>query len=77
MAVLEAEVSPKLLTYEDYLAEGVVYGRYDIIDGVRCLHAKPNAAASGDCRLNIYKSFRAYQRRDQMWPGPLWRRVMC
>ncbi len=35
MALAEAEVAVKVLTYEQYLAEGQVAGFYDIIDGVR------------------------------------------
>ncbi len=35
MSVAVREVTPPLLTYEDYLAEGEVNQRYDIIDGVR------------------------------------------
>ncbi len=61
MAVLEADVAPKLLTYESYLSEGVVYGRYDIIDGVR--HFMPNPTPlHQEFAGNIYELLRAWQR---------------
>lgn len=34
-----AVTAPPLLTYEDYLAEGEVFKRYDIVDGVRIFTA--------------------------------------
>ena len=64
MAVLEAEISPKLLTYEDYLTEGVVYGRYDIIDGVRYFMPNPTPLHQ-EIALNIAEMFRAYQRQTK------------
>jgi Uma2 family endonuclease len=35
MALAREELEPRLLTYEDYLAEGEVMARYDILDGER------------------------------------------
>ena len=41
MALAEAEIAPKLLTYADYMAEGEINRRYDIIDGVRIFMSNP------------------------------------
>lgn len=65
MAVLEAEVTPKLLTYEDYLSEGVVYGRYDIIDGVRQFMPNPTPLHQ-DLAGAIYELLRAWQRQTRI-----------
>ncbi len=65
MAVLEAEIAPELLTYEDYLSEGVVYGRYDIIDGVR--HFMPNPTPlHQEIAGAIYELLRAWQRKTRL-----------
>lgn len=65
MAVLEAEVSLKLLTYEDYLSEGVVYGRYEIIDGVR--HFMPNPTPlHQEIAGTIYELLRDWQRQTRL-----------
>ncbi len=64
MAVLEAEVSPKLLTYEEYLNEGIVYGRYEIIDGVR--HFMPNPTPlHQEIALTIAENLRLWQRQTK------------
>ena len=65
MAVLEAEVSPKLLTYEDYLNEGVVYGRYDIIDGVRYFMPNPTPLHQ-EIALTIAEHLRIWQRQTKL-----------
>src|SRR4051812_38051831 len=41
MALARQELSPPPMTYEEYLAEGEVLERYDIIDGVRIHMADP------------------------------------
>ena len=38
MAVAAQQVEPKILTFEDYLLEGEINQRYDIIDGVRVFY---------------------------------------
>lgn len=72
MALAEAEVIPKRLTYEDYLAEGVVYGRYEIIDGVR--HFMPNPTPLHQViTFNIAALLNTYQRnskRGRMFIAP-------
>ena len=42
LATVATLAPPKLLTYQDYLTEGEVNRRYDIIDGVRHDMASPN-----------------------------------
>ena len=64
MAVLEAEIAPKLLTYEDYLSEGVVYGRYEIIDGVRRFMPNPTPLHQ-EIAMTISEFLRAWQRRTK------------
>lgn len=64
MAVLESEIAPKLLTYEDYLSEGVVYGRYEIIDGVR--HFMPNPTPlHQEIAMTISEFLRAWQKKTK------------
>ena len=65
MAIAEQFISQKLLTYEDYLTEGVVYGRYDIIDGERITMASPTDGHQ-DIVGNIYELLRVYQRRARI-----------
>lgn len=54
----------KLLTYEDYLTEGVVYGRYDIIDGVRTFMPNPTPLHQ-IISVNILEGFLVYQRQSR------------
>ena len=49
---------PKLLTYEDYLTEGEINLRYDIIDGVRIFMPSPTENHQ-DRVGNIYLAFRS------------------
>lgn len=64
MAVLEAEIAPKTLTYEDYLSEGVVYGRYEIIDGVRRFMSNPTPLHQ-EIAMTISEHLRAWQKRTK------------
>jgi Uma2 family endonuclease len=41
MAIAPEDVAAPVLTYEDYLAEGEIFKRYDIIDGVRIFMTNP------------------------------------
>jgi Uma2 family endonuclease len=60
MAIAERELKrPKVLTYEDYLSEGEVYGRYDIINGVRQFMTSPQAYHQIIAQ-NIYDGFRTF-----------------
>ena len=69
MAVLEAEipgdVSPKLLTYKAYLSEGVVYGRYEIIDGVRRFMPNPTPLHQ-EIAMTISEYLRVWQRKTKV-----------
>lgn len=59
-----AEAPTGLLTYENYLTEGTVYGRYDILDGVR--HFMPNPTPlHQEIAMTISETLRAYQRRTE------------
>ena len=60
-----AEAPAGLLTYEDYMAEGEVNRRYDIIDGERIYMASPTDGHQ-DVVLNIAELLRAYQRRTKV-----------
>jgi Uma2 family endonuclease len=62
MTVAAQLVEPQILTYEDYLREGTVYGRYDIVDGVRIFMASLTPLHQ-DITFNIGELLRAYQRR--------------
>ena len=65
MALAEAEIQPKTLTYEEYLAEGVVYGRYEIINGVR--HFMPNPTPlHQDLAGTIYELLRVWQKQTRL-----------
>lgn len=65
MALAEAEIASRTLTYEDYLSEGVVYGRYEIIDGVR--HFMPNPTPlHQEIAGAIYELLRAWQRQTRL-----------
>lgn len=65
MAVLEAEITPKILTYEEYLTEGVVYGRYEIIDGVRRFMPNPTPLHQ-EIAMTISEFLRAWQRKTKV-----------
>lgn len=41
MAITQPAATPEILTYEQYMAEGEVQGRYDIVNGVRIFMAAP------------------------------------
>ena len=62
VAATPPQVPTKLLTYEDYMAEGEINRRYDIIDGIRVFMTQP-ADGHQDIVLNIAELLRAYQRR--------------
>ena len=51
-----------MLTYDEYLNEGIVYGRYDIIDGERIFMTQPTDGHQ-DVVLNVAELLRGYQRR--------------
>lgn len=63
MAIAQREILPEVITYEDYLTEGEVFQRYDIIDGARIVtnptRRHQNAAGA------IYEIFRNYQRASR------------
>lgn len=65
MALAAPPPAPQtVLTYEDYLAEGTVYGRYDILDGVRI--SMPNPTPLHQLiSVNILDALRAYQRTSR------------
>lgn len=65
MSVLGAEVSANLITYQDYLTEGVVNRRYDIINGERIYMTQPTDGHQ-EIALNIAELFRQYQRQTQV-----------
>ena len=65
MSVLGAEVSANLITYQDYLSEGVVNRRYDIINGERIYMTQPTDGHQ-EIALNIAELFRQYQRLTQV-----------
>src|SRR5579871_2452219 len=60
MAVAVQSVLPKLLTYEQYMAEGEINRRYEIVDGVRTV-TNPTRRHQ-DIAGNLYERFRQYQR---------------
>lgn len=62
MALAEPPALSGLLTYEEYMAEGEINRRYDIIDGERIFMASPTDGHQ-DIVLNIAELLRAYQRR--------------
>ena len=69
---LAPPTQPGLLTYDEYLNEGVVYGRYDIIDGVRRFMPNPtplHQIIAG----NLFVLFRTYEgqtRRGRAFMAP-------
>ncbi|MBV9850442.1 MAG: Uma2 family endonuclease [Armatimonadetes bacterium] len=54
----------KLLTYADYMAEGEINRRYDIIDGERIFMPQPTDGHQ-ELALNIAELLRAYQRKTK------------
>ena len=54
---------PQLLTYEQYMDEGEVMLRYDILDGVRIV-SNPTSRHQ-DILLNLGEAFRDYQRKQK------------
>lgn len=54
----------KVLTYEDYMAEGEINRRYDIIDGVRHFLTNPTRQHQ-HILANIYVECRAYMQRER------------
>jgi Uma2 family endonuclease len=61
MAIAHEVVSAPPLTYEQYLAEGEINQRYDILDGERIYMSSPNERHQ-DILGNIFEGFRAFQR---------------
>jgi len=61
---LPAKKIEKELTYEDYMSEGEINRRYDIIDGIREYMTAPTDWHQ-DIAGNIYQAFREYQRRSK------------
>lgn len=59
-----AETPTGLLTYEDYMAEGEVNRRYDILDGVRVYMANASAQHC-DVMLNVTLLLRRYQKTSR------------
>jgi Uma2 family endonuclease len=62
---LPAQVVDKELTYEDYMSEGEINRRYDIIDGVREYMTNPTVRHQ-DVNGNIYDAFRRFQRTSRI-----------
>jgi Uma2 family endonuclease len=58
MSAALQDTTPPLLTYEDYLAEGEVEGRYDIIDGERIVTNPVRRHQT--IALNIAQAFKRY-----------------
>ncbi len=65
MALAEAEIAPKILTYEDYLREGEINQRYDIIDGVRIFYMASPSIPHQEYGINVLELLRAYQRQTR------------
>ena len=60
MAVAPGEIAASPLTYEEYLAEGEVMARYDILDGVR--HLMPNPTRRHQrILLNVARALQDYE----------------
>ena len=59
-----AEPLTELLTYKDYMAEGEINRRYDILDGVRVYMANASARHC-DVMLNVALLLRGYQRASR------------
>ena len=61
MATILAPEKASLLTYQAYLSEGEVAGRYDIVEGERIPMASPSWEHQ-EIMGNIYDKFRGYQK---------------
>lgn len=61
-ATIQETASP-VLTYDDYMAEGEVFQRYDIIDGVRVV-TNPTRRHQ-DIVLNLAQALRDFERRGR------------
>ena len=64
MAVLEAEVSPKLLTYEAHMAKGEDNRCYDIVDGER-IFLQDGSILRQEIVFNLFEKLREYQRQTR------------
>ena len=60
MAIAAERMSAPPMTYEDYMAEGEVFKRYDIIDGVR-IEMNPTRKHQ-EILMNILEALRGFQR---------------
>ncbi|MCC6443713.1 MAG: Uma2 family endonuclease [Armatimonadetes bacterium] len=65
MAVQAKEKDTSVLTYEDYMAEGEVFKRYDILDGVRIFMTNPTRRHQ-EILGNIFEHLRNYQRQNRI-----------
>lgn len=61
MAVARQEIQPQVLTYEDYMAEGEINRRYDIIDGVR-IYMTNASTLHQTILFNIAEALKRYER---------------
>lgn len=64
MAIARQPQPPPLLTYADYMAEGEIYRRYDILDGVRYDMPNPTRRHQ-DILFNVAEKLRAYERTSK------------
>jgi Uma2 family endonuclease len=65
MTVAIQSAPPKKMTYEDYLAEGEINQRYDIIDGVRMLYMASPTLPHQVIVIHILESLREYQKQTR------------
>lgn len=66
MALAAPSLAPaKLLTYDDYMAEGEINQRYDIIDGVRIFPMSSPSIPHQEYAINLLELLRSYQRRTR------------
>ena len=63
MTVATKPDPPEVLTFEDYLAEGEINQRYDIIDGVRMLYMASPTFSHQDIVVHIFEALRVYQKQ--------------
>jgi Uma2 family endonuclease len=64
MAIARQPEPAPLLTYEAYMAEGEIYRRYDILDGVRMDMPNPTRRHQ-DILFNVAEKLRAYERTSK------------
>jgi len=62
MALQAQYVEPEILTFEDYMSEGEINRRYDIIDGKREYMTNPSLLHQ-DVAFNITEALRRFQRK--------------